>query len=256
MVHRDLAGIRDAAALTKLPAEEQEACRTFWAEVEAVRKKAQAAIPRTVAHFRFNGNAKDKSKGNAQFELTNTEFKENALYLNGIYEQSFQKNAYRAVCKTPKLNYASFTVALKFKAIDFAPGKSNLITGGIARQFGMHRSQAGNLTVTLNNQEISYEIKSATLVKGKWTVVACGFDLPSRKVIVYLEGKKVAEIDLPKDFRLQAVKLGVTKEAPVWSFADYGDGNAFHGLVEELIIYERLLSADEFGKIPLVGGNR
>src|SRR5262249_6564766 len=41
MVHGDLAGIRDAAALAKLPAEEQAVCRKFWAEVEALRKKAQ-----------------------------------------------------------------------------------------------------------------------------------------------------------------------------------------------------------------------
>jgi tetratricopeptide (TPR) repeat protein len=45
MVNRDLVGIRDAAVLTKLPAEEQEACRKFWAEVEALRKKAQDGTP-------------------------------------------------------------------------------------------------------------------------------------------------------------------------------------------------------------------
>src|SRR5262249_3340007 len=33
-VDQDLAGIRDAVALAKLPAEEQAACRKFWAEVE------------------------------------------------------------------------------------------------------------------------------------------------------------------------------------------------------------------------------
>ena len=37
----DLAGIRDATALAKLPADEQKACRALWAEVEVVLKKAQ-----------------------------------------------------------------------------------------------------------------------------------------------------------------------------------------------------------------------
>ncbi len=37
----DLAGIRDKAALAKLPAEEQRACTQLWAEVAALLKKAQ-----------------------------------------------------------------------------------------------------------------------------------------------------------------------------------------------------------------------
>jgi tetratricopeptide (TPR) repeat protein len=38
----DLAGVRDKAALAKLPKEEQQAWRKLWADVEAVRKRAQA----------------------------------------------------------------------------------------------------------------------------------------------------------------------------------------------------------------------
>jgi tetratricopeptide (TPR) repeat protein len=37
----DLAGLRDAAALAKLPAEEQEACTQLWADVAALLKKAE-----------------------------------------------------------------------------------------------------------------------------------------------------------------------------------------------------------------------
>ncbi len=39
--NRDLAGIRDAAMLARLPPGEQEACTRLWAEVEAVLQKAQ-----------------------------------------------------------------------------------------------------------------------------------------------------------------------------------------------------------------------
>jgi serine/threonine-protein kinase len=41
----DLAGLRDAAALAKLPAEEQKAWRKLWVEVAAVLKKAQEEAP-------------------------------------------------------------------------------------------------------------------------------------------------------------------------------------------------------------------
>ena len=37
----DLAGIREPAAVSRLPGEEQQACRKLWAEVEALRQKAQ-----------------------------------------------------------------------------------------------------------------------------------------------------------------------------------------------------------------------
>jgi hypothetical protein len=38
----DLAGIRDKAALAKLPADEQEACTQLWADVAAMLTKAEA----------------------------------------------------------------------------------------------------------------------------------------------------------------------------------------------------------------------
>jgi hypothetical protein len=38
----DVAGIRDAAALAKLPPEERAACEKLWADVAALLKKAEA----------------------------------------------------------------------------------------------------------------------------------------------------------------------------------------------------------------------
>jgi eukaryotic-like serine/threonine-protein kinase len=40
---RDLAGVRDASALVPLPAEEQDSLRQFWADVEALSQRTQAA---------------------------------------------------------------------------------------------------------------------------------------------------------------------------------------------------------------------
>jgi hypothetical protein len=36
-----LAGIRDAAAVARLPARERETCRKFWVETEALQQKAR-----------------------------------------------------------------------------------------------------------------------------------------------------------------------------------------------------------------------
>ena len=60
-----------------------------------------AALP-PLARYAFNGNGKDETKNNPDFELKNTSFKDNALYLNGVYQWDQGKAiGYRAVCRTP-----------------------------------------------------------------------------------------------------------------------------------------------------------
>ena len=43
----DLTGMRDAAALAKLPEDEQKACRALWAEVDALLAKSQGTNPKS-----------------------------------------------------------------------------------------------------------------------------------------------------------------------------------------------------------------
>lgn len=206
--------------------------------------------PAPLAHFCFNGDANDENKENPAFNLKNTEFRDNALYLNGNYEFRPTKVGYHAVCTTSKLDYKKFTVALRFKPEEFGEEKSNLLTGGTAcRWFGMNRSRAGNLTITLNNQSFTHEIKGAALEKGKWTTVACGVDISDRKVIVYHNGKKVANIELPKNFKLGVLGSDFEDSDKQWSFSNYSNGDAFHGLVDELIILGRILSPTDFEQI-------
>lgn len=207
----------------------------------------------SVAHFRFDGNAKNEGKGEAEFEFKNTEFKDKSLYLNGLYEHNPLEKGFRAVCKTPKLDYEKFSVALRFKAQEFGEGRSTLFMGGTSyRWFGLGRSAGGKLVVTFNNMDFIKEIEGATLEKGKWTVVACSVDVPGRKVIVTLNGKKAGVIDLPKDFELRIVKSEAKDRDKNWTFTNYAGGwPAFHGLVDELLIYGRPLSAEELEMIPL-----
>ena len=96
-----------------------------------------------------------------------------------------------------------------------------------------------------------HEIKGVKLEKDKWTVIACGVDVPTKKAVVYLNGKEVAAIDLPKNFGFDIFGSVYEEFNRIWSFTDEGTGNVFHGLVNEVIIYNRMLTADEFAKIPL-----
>jgi hypothetical protein len=207
-----------------------------------------------LAHFRFEADAKNKGKGVAKFELKNTQFKDQALYLNGKYEwgAGSEANGYRAVCLTPTMNYETFTVVIKIKPEEFTRLKNNLITGGLSyRWFGLQTTEAGALTVTFNNQAFSEDIEKAVLEEGKWATVACGVNVPGRKVVVYFKGKRVAQINLPKDFELAVLKSKEKVRDKSWSFTNYSNGNVFHGLVKELLIYDRVLSPEEFEKVSL-----
>jgi len=51
----DLAGIRDEAALARLPEDEQKACRALWAELDALLKRATNAKPSFNSHWSVVG---------------------------------------------------------------------------------------------------------------------------------------------------------------------------------------------------------
>jgi hypothetical protein len=207
--------------------------------------------PGSLAHFRFNGDAKDANPGNPDFQLRNTTFKDNALYLNGIHFLDRSKEGYRALCRTPGLDYKTFTVTLRFKADEFGPQKSTLLMGGTSyRWYGLQRSADGNLTIILNNHR-RHEIKDAAIEPGKWNVVACGVDVPNRKLVVYLNAKRVAGMNLSKSFQFDVTQTEAKERDKVWTFTNFGSASVFHGLVDELIIYGKMLSAEEFAKIPL-----
>lgn len=71
-----------------------------------------------------------------------------------------------------------------------------------------------------------------------------------KKVIAYLNGKQVANIDLPADFAFEVAGSASKDIDKKWIFSNYSNGDAFHGLVNELIIYNRMLTSDEFWKLP------
>lgn len=205
-----------------------------------------------LAHYRFDGTATDVTKANPNFELRNTEFREKALYLNGVYEFALG-GGYRAVCKTPGLDYSAFTVAVRLKMIDLSQrGTSNLVMGGTSyRWFGLSCDGGWNVNVTLNNQRFRHAAVGGRLEKDKWAILVAGIDVPGRKLVTYLDGKKIADVTLPEGMVLEVSKSPAAQSDKVWSFTNYSNGSAFHGLVSELILYNSLLSPKNMERIPL-----
>lgn len=233
--------------------------------------------PRVFAHYQFNGDGKDATQVHPDFELRNTEFRNNALYLNGRYEFNVEKGGYRAICQTSGLDIEQFSVALRLRVsgAEASTTSSNLLTGGAHshRWFGLERSRSGNLVVMLNNGQFQREVKGAVLEQSQWTVVACSVDIPGRKVLASVNGKKVTVIPVPQDFEMVSLPAGLAesqipkdvllamaktkaelkdRDIPKeWTFTNYGHGGVFHGLVDELLIYSHALDANELKLIPL-----
>jgi len=75
--------------------------------------------------------------------------------------------------------------------------------------------------------------------------------LASRRAIVYVNGNRIAQLDLPPGFALDVVGSDWEASDKQWLFTNYSNGSVFHGFVSDLIIYDKLLSDREFRAIPL-----
>jgi hypothetical protein len=196
-----------------------------------------------VAHFRFDGDAKNDAPGQAAFEPKSPPCRENALYLDGKYLR------HNCGCRLPgDFDAAQFSVAVRFKAEAFpaadSPTRATLLTAKREQHllFALKRSVAGNVVVLLPCGE--YEIEGSNVEVGKWNTITCSVDLPAHKLILYLNRALVGQIDLPDDLKLQEVRADKLSNA-IWTFVDDANKDAFHGLVDELIIYRRALSSAE-----------
>ncbi|MBX3448871.1 MAG: hypothetical protein KF777_04880 [Planctomycetaceae bacterium] len=202
-----------------------------------------------LARFTFNGHAHNSASGKAEWELLLTEFRDDALYLNGVYEFGpHAERGYHALCRTPDLQYTAFTVTLRFQAESFTddPATMGLIVGGRNhRWFALERSRAGHLTVMFNNGAFRHELMNTKLKAGKWTVVSCGVDLAAGRVVVLLDGAQVGDFSLPENFRLEVIGSKFEATDKLWTFVNYSNTNLFHGLVDELVIHNQMLSSDE-----------
>ena len=215
-----------------------------------------------IAKFHFDGDVRNEGSGKGGCSINRREFRGDyygaqALYLDGFYGDYKDD----AVCKTPDLDYSAWTAVIRFRAEDFEPipipgcsqflDRSTILVGGLShRWFALSRSSSGNIRVTFNNHDFKRELE-APIYPGLWTVVATGFDLASRKVYVYVNGLEVGKIDLPEDFNLRVIGSKAEKLDKRWYFTNYSDGTVFYGLVSDLMIYDRLLSAEDFSAIPL-----
>ena len=226
---------------------------TTVAPVAAPPVVSEAAGLPEIARFDFNGNGQSL-QGDAEFRLKNTELRQSALYVNGEFA-NYDASGFDAVA-VPATNYDSFTVALRFKAESFDKAfddKTLVMAGALYRWFGLRRAKDGSLEVTFNNGDKVLPMPDVRLEAGKWTTLTCSVDIVARTVLVTLnddptaQGGNIVTAQLPQDFALEVKEAAKGNPAfdKSWTFTDYGSGNTFHGLVDELVIYSRALTFGE-----------
>lgn len=203
-----------------------------------------------LAHFNFKGDGTDATGVNPAFDFTNVTLNASSIYLNGIYEYAAAGGGYRATVAVPRMNYETFTVAVRFELAPPRAGASqpNLITGGTGyRWFGVRfaDTQGGKLIVYLDNGDYAQRIEGTAIQVNTWTTVVCTVNLPARRVLVYQDGKLAGTMQLPKDFALDVLQSADRESDKNWSFTNYSGGDTFHGWVDDLAIYDRVLTADE-----------
>jgi hypothetical protein len=208
-----------------------------------------------MAIFRFEGNAENEGTGRVAADLRNTAFQNGSLSLNGKYEFSGDPEGFRALFRTPDLDYRAFTVGVRFKAEEStAVDWRCILTAGMGwRWFGLERSPDGSLAVFFNNYSQYFPIPDVQLRAGEWIDLACSVDLVHKRCEVFVNGQHVKSLDLPSNFVLDVMNSDFRDVEKHFAFTTYCPGIAFHGLVDQLVVHNRVLLPNEipgiFGRL-------
>ena len=161
----------------------------------------------------------------------------------------------------PQLDYRAFTVSWRFR---FDPTdhewphattrrtwrRQNLITGGTShRWLIISRGLSKKLNIAFNNDNVGIELPDVELPEGVWMRIACSFDLADRRrMLVMLDGRKVADIELPEGFSLKVFGSKAEVTDRLFTFTNYSSGQTFAGQIDDLTVYPRAMSEEELAR--------
>jgi hypothetical protein len=213
---------------------------------------AGAEIPSPSGEFLFDG--KHPYVGSAT--ISNVTVRGKALYFNGKYSTDYWGDdkkhvGYTAVFRPLNLIFEKFTVAVKLRPEDISGSKKTLLVGGASsRWLALSLAETNRLELSLNNQRFRHVIDLVIITNGAWVTLATSFDLEARKIIVYVNGLRADEIQLPADFTLDIISDEKFREYDkVWTFTNYSDAGTFQGMVAGLLSFNSVLSDDEVKKL-------
>lgn len=199
-----------------------------------------------LALYTLSRDGSDATGLNHAFSLTNTSFRDGALYLNGAY---IDRGGYTAIAAVPALNYEHFTAVLEFKAEAFDAKRSAILYAGQSyRSWGLGWRD-GVLELRLNNNTFRHAFAGAELGTATWHQVICSVDLSQGVVRTLLDGRSLPDVQLPPGFRLDVIGTAYEAQSKQFTFTDYSNGTVFQGYVRNLGIYGNSFSEEELQAI-------
>jgi hypothetical protein len=100
--------------------------------------------------------------------------------------------------------------------------------------------------IGFNNGDVAaQDIPGMQLLPGVWYRATVSVNVHERRVLVMLDGKKVAEITLPPGFAFQLGEPSTATDELAFMFTNYSSGETFTGEVDELTVLSRAMSESE-----------
>jgi hypothetical protein len=202
-------------------------------KAKTAMSNSTAAKP--IAHFKFNGSAKDHANAGSTVVLNNPQFEDGKLVLNGKY-RDLKDEVFRL--KTPRFDYGSFAVAIRFKAESF--DGAILCGGPLHRWMVVEQPKNEKLTIRLDR----FHFEAARIETGEWYDLVCSHDRESGTVRVCLNGVALKPMQIGKR-RFDVEGSPNEEAAKEWVFRNPENAYTFHGLIDEFIVFDRALSPQE-----------
>jgi len=180
-------------------------------------------------------NAVQKDQSPAKLSKS-TRLQNRMLYVNGKYD-GYDTHFY---LNEPLSANKSFTFSYSFKPTEFDKewyARTLISFDQSWRWLTLKRYKAGHLALALNNGQFSYQFKNTKIEVNKWYNVTFTFEASRNHIEVYLNGKRLYEVDLGQ------LKI---KGGSELSFCDYGNGNVFKGYAQKMVFLNRFLSQSQF----------
>jgi serine/threonine protein kinase/thiol-disulfide isomerase/thioredoxin len=233
-----------SSQIDRLISSAPQAATVPLAKPQALQPPASTSTD-VIGRFTFDGQTPDPGA-----QIRNATQQNGVLHLSGDYENRTPPG-YRAVFSTPDLDYNRFTVAARLYP---EREKDVLLVGGTGyRWLSLKWLSATSLTLFMNNQRFNHTISGVDIPLKQWVTLAVSCDLSAKQVVVYVNGKNAARVTLPDDFKLEVIGSRAEKSDKVWTPTNYSNGTAFKGLLDELVVYNRVLSDQEIATLRLGG---
>lgn len=144
----------------------------------------------------------------------------------------------------------SFTISAWFRTSELTTEWQALVTKGDST-WRLHRHGTDDvLAFGTDNGDAAADLKGATaIVDGQWHHAVCVFEVTGEKVVkrLYLDGRLDASEEHPAHTLAQ-------NDAPVWIGNNFErPDRTFNGLIDEVLIFSRTLSAEEITRLHAAG---